>query len=91
MLIHVINSPESERIDPNEPSDPPAAKYVEVEMEFDGDRSSLEVWALQRYDYEAVSREPVQKKLTPEFDGSTMIVELPPFKYHTLLVIRRGK
>jgi len=92
-LIHLVNSPEKGTVDPKVSSDPPPAEFVEVARQFYSynPRGRVRVWALRMYDYDSTAKEPVQVELKPEFDGNKLIVEVPPFKYHTLLVIRWKK
>ena len=87
-LVHLVNCPEQEEIDPAVTSDPEPARYVEVEFTPPTDPAQMECWALQPYGYDDPVREPRQVQLTPQVEQGTVTVELPPFTYYTLLVLR---
>ena len=91
VVVHLVNSPDQEAIDPKVGRDPAPAKFVEVEVKVTGDPAKAQVWALQTYGYDSAVNEPVQVRLKTEIDGRTVIVEVPPFHYHTLVVVRQPK
>jgi len=87
-LIHMLNSPEQETVDPKASRDPALAKFVDIEMQLAGDPAKAQVWALRPYDYDSPLREPVQVRLEPEVQGATLVIQVPPFHYHSLVVVR---
>jgi hypothetical protein len=90
-IIHILNSPEQETIDPEVSEDPPPARYVEVAMKMGENHGDVRVWALSPYNYADTLRQPKQSRLTPHISGGKLVVELPPFVYHTAVVIRESK
>lgn len=90
-MIHLLNSPDEEDITFKAAKDPEAAKYVEVELITDGDPKKVQACALQMYGYDSNQREPTIVPLKTEIDGRKVIVEVPQFKYHTLIVFRQKK
>jgi len=87
-LIHVVNSPDKEEIDFRTARDPEPARFVEVECEVARQPEDARVWALQPYGWTSREKAPFVRALKPEIDGRKLIVELPPFSYYTLVVIR---
>ena len=49
----------------------------------------IRAWTIQPYDYDSEVLEPVVTRLTPKMMKREMVFTIPPFKFYTLLVIRR--
>lgn len=92
VMIHIINSPVKEGADPKASEDPPAVNDAEISFKIGDDSpESYKVWALQPYAYGAKVLEPVQVELKSKFKDKSLVFELPPFNYYTLVVIRQEK
>jgi hypothetical protein len=90
-IIHIINSPEKENIDQAVKNDPPAARYVKIKMKTSGNNKAVKVWAVSSYNYNDKVREPKQILLKHKIIDNKIIVKVPPFVYHTMIVIRKNK
>lgn len=89
-FIHLINAPEDSAFNIKASQDPPAAKYVEIEVKV-SDPEKTEVWALKPYGYDSRQREPEKTELRFEKKGNNIIVELPAFHYYTLVIVREKR
>jgi hypothetical protein len=88
--IHLINTPESEAADIKSDRDPPAVDDAEVN--FKGlNPAKVQAWALRPYNYDSQIQEPVQHALQPAAEKDGVRLELPPFRYYLLLVVREWK
>jgi hypothetical protein len=90
-LIHLLNAPEQETVNPRASRDPALARFVDIEMQLAGNPAKAQVWALRPYDYDSPVKAPVQVRLKPEVIGQTLAVQVPPFHYHTLVVVREPR
>ena len=87
-ILNIINSPDGEAFDLKVAKDPDPAKNVEVEFTTTADPRKVRIWALQPYGYGSKAKESTAVELKPERDAKQLIVELPPFTYYTMVVLR---
>ena len=86
-LVHLINTAEKERVDIRATQDPPAAEDVIVQLTPAEKIGSVEAYAMRPYYYEG-PHVPAQFKLTPDVRGSSVRIEVPPFRYYMLVAVR---
>ena len=88
--IHLINTPETENAIDTVPVDPPAADDVEIATKLFGkEQNKIQAWTIQPYDYDSKILEPTVTKLSPKMIKKEMVFAIPPFKFYSLLVIRK--
>jgi len=87
--IHLMNAPEGEFCDETVVSDPPEADDVEVTTKVFGVADDVKAWAIAPYGCAAAALEPICTKLNVSRANETLSVSVPPFKYYTLLVLRK--
>ena len=90
--IHLVNVPESERCRENVIVDPPAVDDAVVSTKLFG-AEGAKAWAIQPYAYLDPVLEPRQVSVPVKSANGETVIEVPPFRYYTLLVIRvpRGR
>lgn len=89
--IHLINAPEQEAANMKANRDPPAADDVEISFKSIKNPTGIQAWALRPYDYGSPRQEPVATVLKPEIVEGSLVLEVPAFRYYTLVVVREGK
>ena len=88
--IHLINTPETENAIDTVRNDPPAADDVEIATKLFGKSlNKIRAWTIQPYDYDSKVLEPAVTGLTPKMVKKEMVFQIPPFKFYSLLVIRK--
>ena len=88
--IHLINTPETENAIDTVRVDPPAADDVEIATKLFGkEQKKIQAWTIQPYDYDAKVLEPTVTKIAPKMIKNEMVFPVPPFKFYSLLVIRK--
>ena len=90
-MLHVLNSPTTEKPEWKVPEDPPAASEVEVTFNVPDGESVEKAWALRPYQWGEEHREPVQVELEVEKSPGCVKVNLPSFHYYTLVVFKLKK
>lgn len=90
-IINIVNSPEQENAVKTINSCPPAADDIQISCLKWNSAEKMEAWAIQPYNYGAKQKEPSVYKLFPKVIENEVTYELPPFKYYTLIIIRKVK
>ena len=85
--IHLVNVPESERCREDVVVDPPEVDDAVVSTKLFG-AEGVRAWAVQPYAYLDPVLEPRQESVPVKSANGETVVEVPPFRYYTLLVIR---
>ena len=88
--IHLVNVPEQEMCDEKVAEDPPEVDDAEVSTKLFG-TEPVQAWALQPYAYLDEKLEPRQSEVNISSVKGETVFAVPPFKYYTLLVIRKHK
>jgi len=89
-LIHLVNAPEQEFCDDTVIEEPPEADDVEVSTKLFAP-GGVKAWTIKPHGFLSDVYEPSCIAVTPkEVKGETVFV-VPPFRYYTLLVIRKYK
>ena len=90
-ILHLLNTPTTEKPDWKVPQEPPVASGVEVMFNVPAGRTVENAWALRPYEWGEKVHAPVQTQLEIENTGEVAKVNLPPFHYYTLAVFRLKK
>jgi len=90
-LIHIVNSPDQETVKITERTDPVLAESVEIEMQGIRKPAEVQVWAMQPYNYDDSDKTPHRYRLATKVESGKLIVQIPPFRYYTLVVVREPK
>ena len=90
-IINMLNSPASEKAVKDIIGDPPAAEDIEVTCVNWSDPAKVKAWAVQPYGFGDKVKEPKVYKLNPQVIDECVTYKLPPFKYYTLVVVRKYK
>jgi len=88
--VHLLNVPEEEMCNELTPADPPEVDDAEVSTKLFG-TDKVKAWAIQPYGYMAAKLEPTCVEVKAKSIKGETIFAIPPFKYYTLLVIRKYK
>ena len=56
---------------------------------FGGNLNKIRAWTIQPYGYDSKVLEPTVTGLTPKMVKQEMVFQIPPFKFYSLLVIRK--
>lgn len=88
--IHLMNAPEGEYCDETVVKAPAEADDVEITVKSSGEKG-LRVWAVSPYSRDASRLEPSCRELPVTGRGQERTVAVPPFRYYTLLVVRKYK
>jgi len=81
VIVHLVNSPATERCSRFKQPEPPPASNVRVSIEVPEGAQLAGCWAL-------VLDEPLQRPLEPLVQGRRVTVSIPDFKYWTICVFR---
>ena len=87
-LLHLMNTPTTEKPVWKIPEDPPAASDVEVTFRVPGGRPVAKAWCFRPYEWGEDDRIPVQVELTTKATPGGVQVRLPAFRYYTLVVLQ---
>ena len=87
-LLHLVNTPTTEKPVLKIPNDPPAAAGVEVSFKAPKGRSIEKAWALRPYQWGEEDRRPVQVELEIAKTEEGATVRVPSFRYYTLVVFK---
>ena len=90
-LLHVLNSPTTDKPAWNVPGDPPAVLDAEVAFQVPVGESVEKAWALRPYEWGEEHRVPVQVELDVKKSPGCVEVNLPSFHYYTLVVCKLRK
>ena len=85
-----MNAPEGEYCDETVVKAPAEADDVEITVKSSGEKG-LRVWAVSPYSRDASRLEPSCRELPVTGRGQERTVAVPPFRYYTLLVVRKYK
>ncbi|MBA7548620.1 hypothetical protein ES705_41084 [subsurface metagenome] len=85
-LLHLLNTPTTEKPGLKVSKDPPAASDVEVFFRVPAGKSVEKAWALRPYEWGEVNRMPVQVELEMKKISGGVNVKVPAFHYYTLVV-----
>jgi hypothetical protein len=86
LIIHLVRIPPMKKWDIDWPDEPAPLDGVSVQAEI-GNAKLCDAWALRPYDFEE-EQQVVEKKIPALAEGSTVTAKIPPFRYHTILIIR---
>ena len=86
VIIHLVRIPPTPQVDYAWADEPSLLKGVEVSMKAPRERLSM-AQACRAYHYEE-PQQVVQRELESKTSGSDVTVSVPPFRYHTMLVLR---
>jgi len=86
LIIHLVRIPPTEKWDINWIDEPAPLEGVKISADIGSARLQT-VQALRPYYYEE-EQQPVQKVLKASADTGKVAVEVPPFRYYTMLVFR---
>ena len=89
-LLHLINTPTTEKPTLKIPEDPPPASDVEVLFRVPPGKSVEKAWALRPYEWGEGKRMPVQVELEMDKTREGVNVKVPAFHYYTLVVFKLG-
>jgi len=89
LIIHLVRIPPTERWDINWVDEPVPLAGVQVSADI-GNGSVEESYALRPYHFEE-EQQAVEKNLAPSVAGGKATVEVPPFRYYTMVVMRVKK
>jgi hypothetical protein len=87
-LLHLVNTPTTEKPVWSLPDDPPAATAVEVGLRAAGHAVVEKAWALRPYEWGEEPHAPLCVELPTHADPEATGVNLPPFRYYTLVVFQ---
>ena len=90
-LVHLLNTPTTEKPVWKIPDDPPAASGVQVTFKAPGGESIEKAWALRPYEWGEENRNPVRVELEMEKISDGVKVKIPDFHYYTLVVFKLAK
>jgi len=90
-LVHLLNTPTTEKPDWKIPEDPPAASGVEVTFKSPEGKVVEKAWALRPYQWGETQHCPVETELKIEDTDNGAKVTIPSFHYHTLVVFKMKK
>ena len=71
--------------------DPEIADDVEIALLKNGSAKGIKAWAVSPYDYNAKIKEPKQSEINPKIVDGEVVLEVPPFKYFSLVIVRKKK
>ena len=86
VIIHLVRIPPTPQVDYAWADEPSLLKGVEVSIKALGERLST-AQACRAYHYEE-PQQVVQREMGSKTSGSEVTVSVPPFRYHTMLVLR---
>jgi hypothetical protein len=86
VIIHMLRIPPTPKVDYAWADEPSLLKGVEVTMNAPGERLRT-AQACRAYHYEE-PQQVVQQDMKPQTSGPRVTVSVPPFRYHTMLVMR---
>ena len=89
--IHLMNAPEGEFCDETVRADPPVADDVEVSSGLFAANDRIRAWVVAPYARDAATLEPTCTELNPARTQGETAFAVPPFRYYSLLVIRKYK
>jgi len=90
-LLHLLNTPTTEKPVWKIPDDPPAASDVEVDFRAPAGEAVEKAWALRPYQWDETERSPVQVELEMEKITGGVKVKVPAFHYYTLVAFKLKK
>ena len=86
VIIHLVRIPSTPKVDYAWADEPTLLKNVKLTWKAPGERLSM-AQACRAYHYEE-PQQVVQQKLSVQDGGADLTVAVPPFRYHTMLVLR---
>jgi len=86
LIVHLVRIPPTEKADFNWADEPAQLKGLKITTDV-GTAKLQKAVACRPYYYEE-EQQVVQKELTASADTGKVTVEIPPFRYHTMLVMR---
>ncbi|HJN15912.1 MAG TPA: hypothetical protein QGH10_10495, partial [Armatimonadota bacterium] len=89
-MLHLLNTPATEKPEWSIPDDPPVASDTEVVFRVPAGKSVESAWALRPYEWGEETHAPLCAQLAMATVDEGVKVELAPFQYYTLIVFRLG-
>jgi len=89
LIIHLVRKPPYEKWDTDWVDEPVPLTGVRVTVDV-GRGKVQDAYALRPYHFEE-EQQTVENRLTPAVSGGKATVEVPPFRYHTMVVLRVGE
>ena len=89
-MIHLVNVPESERCREDVMADPTAVDDAVISTKL-FDAKGVKAWAVKPYEYLDPVLEPQQAEVLVKSVNGEIILDVPAFRYYTLLVVRVPK
>jgi len=89
LIIHLVRIPPTEKWDINWIDEPVSLSGVQVTADI-GKGKVQQVYALRPYHFEE-EQQTVEQKLNPAVSSGKVTVEIPPFRYYTMVVVRVKK
>ncbi len=89
LIIHLVRIPPYEKFDIKWLDDPTVLNDARIIVQ-PGTGTVKEVYAIRPYFYEE-EQQPVHIRLEPAVSGNKTTVAVPPFRYHTMIVMRIKK
>ena len=86
VIVHLLRIPPTPKVDYAWADEPSLLKGVQVTMNAPGERLQT-AQACRAYHYEE-PQQVVQNKLTPKVNQGRATFSVPPFRYHTMVILR---
>jgi hypothetical protein len=86
LIVHLVRLPPTKNWDIEWLDEPRRLAGVAVTLDL-GPDGLRDAWALRPYDFEE-NQQPLQTVLTAHAEAGNTRVEIPPFRYHTMVVFR---